>query len=46
MFTNTLSSIKKAVYRPIDVRMIVFILTLVLFILGAGAPSTSGGLGG
>ena len=46
MLTSLAASIKKTIYRPIDVRMIVFILTLVLFILGAGAPSTSGGLGG
>lgn len=30
----------------IDVRVVLFILTLVLFLLAAGAPSATGGIGG
>jgi hypothetical protein len=28
--------------KPVDVRLVVFVLTLVLFLLGAGAPGATG----
>jgi hypothetical protein len=37
MFTKLMSSVKS-----IDVRVVLFLLTLVLFILGAGAPGAVG----
>ena len=29
--------------NPVDVRLVLFVLTLVLFVLGAGAPDAGGG---
>ena len=29
---------------PVDVRLVLFVLTLVLFVLGAGAPDAGGGI--
>lgn len=29
---------------PVDVRLVLFVLTLVLFALGAGAPDAGGGI--
>jgi hypothetical protein len=46
MFSKLFSAVKNTVVFPVDVRVIVLVLTLVLFILGAGAPGTHGGLGG
>ncbi|HSM23366.1 MAG TPA: hypothetical protein VK856_00715 [Anaerolineaceae bacterium] len=41
-FSSKLASVVKSV----DVRMIVFLLMLVLFVLGAGAPGATGINGG
>jgi hypothetical protein len=32
----------KSLVRPFDVRLVLFLLMLVMFILGAGAPSVTG----
>jgi hypothetical protein len=37
MFTNLVKFI-----RPVNVRLVLFVLMLVLFILGAGAPGATG----
>lgn len=44
--SNLIHTIKTQVVKPNDVRIALFILTLILFVLGAGAPSDAGGLGG
>jgi hypothetical protein len=41
MFTKLMSSIQLSI-RPIDVRFVLFLLMLAMFILGAGAPSATG----
>lgn len=41
-----MSTLKSKIITPNDIRVILFILTLVLFILGAGAPSDGGGIAG
>jgi len=41
MFTKIMTS-AKSFYRPFDVRFVFFLLMLVLFILGAGAPIATG----
>jgi hypothetical protein len=46
MFSNLISTVKTTVARPVDTRVIVFVLMLALFVLGAGAPGASGGMGG
>jgi len=46
MLAKLVSDLKTKVISSNDVRIILFILTLVLFLLGAGAPSDGGGLGG
>ena len=46
MLSKLMSDLKTKVVSSNDVRIVLFILTLVLFILGAGAPSDGGGLGG
>jgi hypothetical protein len=37
-----LLNVTKSHFRTIDVRVVLFLLTLVLFILGAGAPGAVG----
>lgn len=39
---NKLSSSVKSAFRSFDVRIVVFLVMLVLFILGAGAPGAVG----
>ena len=46
MFSNLMNTLKSKVITTNDVRIVLFIVTVVLFILGAGAPSDGGGLGG
>ena len=46
MPSNLLSTLKSKVITPNDVRIALFVLTLVLFLLGAGAPSDGGGVAG
>jgi hypothetical protein len=41
MFTNIKNSVQSFV-RPIDVRLVLCVLVLVIFILGAGAPGAMG----
>jgi hypothetical protein len=46
MFKNTMKAIEKTAISPKNAQIIMLILTIVLFILGAGAPGAHGGLGG
>jgi hypothetical protein len=46
MSSKLMSTLKSKVITTNEVRIALFILTVVLFILGAGAPSDGGGLGG
>jgi hypothetical protein len=46
MSSKLMSTLKSKVVTTNEIRIAFFILTLVLFILGAGAPSDAGGLGG
>jgi hypothetical protein len=46
MSFKLMSALKTKVITSNDVRIILFILTLVLFLLGAGAPSDGGGIAG
>ena len=46
MIQNSLDTIKKVISNPVYVRFIVFLTTVVLFVLGASAPAAPGGLGG
>jgi hypothetical protein len=41
-----LLTINNKVITATNVRLALFVLTLVLFLIGAGAPSDGGGLGG
>ena len=41
MFSNLMNSVKSFV-RPLDTRLVLFVLMLVLFLLGAGAPGAAG----
>lgn len=46
MLNKLMSTLKTKVVTPNDIRIALFILTLILFAIGAGAPSDHGGLGG
>jgi len=46
MSSKLLSTLKTRVITTNDIRIALLILTLVLFLLGASAPSDGGGLGG
>jgi hypothetical protein len=46
MPSKLISALKSKVITPNDVRLVLFILMLVLFLLGAGAPSDGGGVAG
>ena len=46
MSFKLMSALKTKVITSTDVRIVLFILTLVLFVLGAGAPSDGGGIAG
>jgi hypothetical protein len=39
---SSISNKLSAVIRTIDVRMLIFVLLLVLFVVGAGAPGATG----
>jgi hypothetical protein len=41
MFTKLMTS-AKSIIHPFDIRLVLFLLMLVLFILGAGAPGATG----
>ena len=41
MFTKLISFIQLSI-RPMDVRLVLFLVMLAMFILGAGAPSATG----
>lgn len=40
-----MKSIVRDLFTKIDVRVVLFVLIVVLFVLAAGAPSASGGIG-
>jgi hypothetical protein len=46
MPSKLMSTLKSKVITSNDVRLALFVLTLVLFLLGAGAPSDGGGAAG
>ena len=46
MFSKLMSTLKSTVFTPNHIRLAFLLLTLALFILGAGAPSDGGGLSG
>lgn len=46
MSTKLFSDLKTKVLLPQQIRVALFVMVLVLFALGAGAPSDGGGLGG
>lgn len=46
MTSKLMDTLKTKVFTPNDVRIALFVLTVALFILGAGAPSDGGCLGG
>lgn len=46
MTTKLMSALKTKTVTSNEIRIALFVLTLVLFVLGAGAPSDYGGLGG
>jgi hypothetical protein len=46
MSSKLISELKTKVLLPQYVRVALFVMVLVLFALGAGAPSDGGGLGG
>ncbi len=46
MSAKILNTLKTKVITPNDVRVVLFVATLVLLVLGAGAPTDGGGLGG
>ncbi len=46
MSAKSLNTLKTKVITPKDVRVVLFLATLVLLVLCAGAPTDGGGLGG
>lgn len=46
MKTNLLNTLQTKVITANDVRIALLVLTVILFVIGAGAPSDGGGLGG
>lgn len=46
MTSKLMNTLKTKVITSHDIRIVLFILTLALFILGAGAPHDGGALGG
>ncbi len=46
MTSKLMSTLKTKIVTSNDVRIALFVLTLVLFLLGAGAPSDGGGIAG
>lgn len=42
MLSNLMNSAKSAI-RPVDVRVVLFLIAVALFVLGAGAPACTGG---
>jgi hypothetical protein len=46
MSSKLMNTLKTKVFTSNDVRIALVILTLALFLLGAGAPSDGGGIGG
>jgi hypothetical protein len=46
MASKLISTLKSKVVTTNDIRLVLFVLMLVLFLLGAGAPSDGGGVAG
>lgn len=46
MSSKLINTLKTRMITANDVRIALFVVTVVLFVLGAGAPSDGGGLGG
>ena len=46
MSTKLFSALKSNLFTANNIRIALFVMTLVLLVLGAGAPSDGGGLGG
>jgi hypothetical protein len=46
MTTKLFDAFKSNVFTANNVRIALFVLMVILFVLGAGAPSDGGGLGG
>lgn len=46
MFDQLLSTVQTKVFVSSNIRLALVVLTLIVFLLGAGAPSDGGGLGG
>ncbi len=46
MSSKLMNTLKTKVWTSTDVRVVLFVMTLVLFILGAGAPGDGGHMGG
>jgi hypothetical protein len=42
MLSNLITSAKTSV-RPVDVRVVLFLISIALFVIGAGAPAATGG---
>jgi hypothetical protein len=45
MFKNTIDLIKTSI-STVDMRLVLLVVTVGLFVVGAGAPGFGGGLGG
>ncbi len=46
MSSKIINTLKTKVITTNDIRIALFVITVVLFVLGAGAPSDGGGIGG
>lgn len=46
MTTKLFSALKSNVFTANNIRIALFVMMVILFVLGAGAPSDGGGLGG
>lgn len=38
-----LTNLVKSAIRPVDVRVVLFLISVALFVIGAGAPACTGG---
>jgi len=46
MSSKLINTLKTKSFSANDVRIVLFVVTVILFVIGAGAPSDGGGLGG
>ncbi len=46
MSTKLINTLKTRGITASEARIVVFVVTVILFVIGAGAPSDGGGLGG